>query len=188
MSYMRDVQEYVESLSPTSQDMARSAIKRLRKESPSGQPDWHWLLTALNAKKKDDWERWGFGLLFDNGFRAQVQKTLKNEKQNEFNSDDIWVEDNIIPSNGTDINYFRQGIFRSNVPINKLSDSELSAYLICFHRSSQLMYLELYSQDLKKEKSELLSKWSKEDSTLTDDEIAAKLMRNATSITWYNRG
>lgn len=188
MSYMRDVQEYVESLSPTSQDMAKSAIKRLRKESPSGQPDWHWLLTALNAKKKDDWERWGFGLLFDNGFRAQVQKTLKNENQNEFNSDDIWVEDDSIPSNGTDINYFRQGMFRTNVPINKLSDSELSAYLIYFHRSSQLMNLKLYSKDSKKEETNLLSKWSDEDSTLTDDEIAARLIRTATSITEHNRG
>ena len=84
MSNMEKVQEYVSALSEPTQELANKAIKDMRAEGFK----WTWLLAALEIKEPEEWEKWGFGLLFNKAFRAQVEKKLANKK-----SLPIWIAD-----------------------------------------------------------------------------------------------
>lgn len=62
--------DYVERLNEATQEKAIAAISDLRRK---GLP-WLWIQIALEQKEPSDWERWGFGLIFRDTFKAQVDK------------------------------------------------------------------------------------------------------------------
>lgn len=69
-NYPEPITEYIEQLNQETQEKAVKAVEDLRqKDMP-----WLWIETALNLKPKGDWEKWGFGLMFRDTFKAQVDK------------------------------------------------------------------------------------------------------------------
>jgi hypothetical protein len=72
------------------QDWLR-AMNKLRKENPKA--TFPWLLKALTIKDKINWKTYGFGLLFDEGYQAQVDKILEREKQHETLTWDMFDEE-----------------------------------------------------------------------------------------------
>lgn len=68
--YPEPIKEYIAALNPDTQEKAVNAVSDLRqKDMP-----WLWIEIALNLKPKSDWEKWGFGLMFRDTFKAQVDK------------------------------------------------------------------------------------------------------------------
>lgn len=86
MSDMKQVKKYVSELNEDTQISAMTAIKKLREEDIT----WDFINTALNIKKKQDWEKYGFGLFFTDSFKAQVRQKLAKAKEVEAF---IWEED-----------------------------------------------------------------------------------------------
>ena len=76
-NYPESIQEYVSTLNQETQEKAVRAISDLRQK---GMP-WLWIETALNLKPKNDWEQWGFGLMFNDKFKAQVDTKHSRKKQ-----------------------------------------------------------------------------------------------------------
>lgn len=71
------IQEYVNQLNQDTQEKALKAIEDLRQKNMP----WLWIQTALNLKPKSDWEKWGFGLMFSDKFKAQVDKKHDEAKR-----------------------------------------------------------------------------------------------------------
>ena len=86
MSDMEQVKEYLEALNEDAKVSAMTAIKKLREENVT----WDFINTALNIKKKDDWEKYGFGLFFTDSFKAQVRQKIAKAKELEAF---VWEED-----------------------------------------------------------------------------------------------
>lgn len=86
---MEKVQEYISQLNPDTQELANKAIRDMREEGFK----WTWLLAALQIKEPEEWERWGFGLLFNDTFRAQVEKKLKRIRKQSQEQSSVWVRD-----------------------------------------------------------------------------------------------
>lgn len=76
-NYPESIKQYIATLNPGTQEKAVKAVEDLRqKDMP-----WLWIETALNLKPKSDWEKWGFGLMFRDTFKAQVDKAHSRKKQ-----------------------------------------------------------------------------------------------------------
>lgn len=76
-NYPEPIKEYIAALNEDTQEKAIKAVEDLRqKDMP-----WLWIETALNLKPKSDWEKWGFGLMFRDTFKAQVDKAHSRKKQ-----------------------------------------------------------------------------------------------------------
>lgn len=86
---MELVQEYISNLNKETQELANTAIKDMRAEGFK----WSWLLAALEIKEPEEWEKWGFGLLFNNTFRAQIEKNLNKSRKQIKERMNIWVRD-----------------------------------------------------------------------------------------------
>ena len=85
---MGRVQRFVDEMPNVRRADAEDAIRCLRKRGSS----WEYIDAALALKKREEWERYGFGLLFKDSYRAQVQKELQKRKEEE-PSGSLWVED-----------------------------------------------------------------------------------------------
>lgn len=86
MSDMEQVKEYLAELNEDTKISAMTAIKKLREENVT----WDFINTALNIKKKEDWEKYGFGLFFTDSFKAQVRQKIAKAKELEAF---VWEED-----------------------------------------------------------------------------------------------
>ena len=42
---------------------------------------WEFLANALTKKSKDNFERYGFGIFWNTGFRASVYQAMKRERE-----------------------------------------------------------------------------------------------------------
>lgn len=83
---MEQVKEYLAELNEDTKISAMTAIKKLREENVT----WDFINTALNIKKKEDWEKYGFGLFFTDSFKAQVRQKIAKAKELEAF---VWEED-----------------------------------------------------------------------------------------------
>ena len=87
---MEKVQEYISKLDSETQELAQKAIRDMRQEGKK----WSWIITALEIKQPQEWEKWGFGLMFNDTFRAQVEKKLRRIRKQFQEEASVWVRDN----------------------------------------------------------------------------------------------
>lgn len=92
----REVKDYIYSnLSELTQKKAMTAIKELLVNGK----DWQWIHYALNKKSAKQWEKFGFGLLFNWNFEGSVYEAIKRDEElDETSYDDVenWLlEDEI---------------------------------------------------------------------------------------------
>ncbi len=86
-NYENDVKEYIRELDAATQKKAVVAIQDAQKEGR----DWLWVSTALRKKSVNEWEKWGFGLFFDNKFQASVYQQIERDKRCETINLDSWL-------------------------------------------------------------------------------------------------
>lgn len=87
-SNMNEVQDYCNSLDKEHQCMLKAAIKQLRSNGAS----WEFINTGLSLKDKQNWLKYGYGLLFTPSFRAQIQTEILR-RRNSIEDEELWVED-----------------------------------------------------------------------------------------------
>lgn len=87
-SNMKEVQDYCNSLDEEHQCMLKAAIKQLRSNGAS----WEFINTGLSLKDKQNWLKYGYGLLFTQSFRAQIQTEILR-RRNSIEDETLWVED-----------------------------------------------------------------------------------------------
>lgn len=86
---MRFVQDYMSSLDDEHKTLFSYSLKQLREKGTS----WRWIHKALTLKDKSSWEKYGYGLLFTDSYKAQVHRALLLEKAEKENLDSLWVQD-----------------------------------------------------------------------------------------------
>lgn len=186
MSAMTRVKEFIESLPNESRFIGETAIKELRQNGTS----WEWLETALNIKSKEDWSKYGFGLMFTDSFRAQVQKKLN--KQKSLNSDELWTETEEEQPHDSHRVVFDKDSFievkrvsetflvksRNVAPklLGEMTEDEFCAMVIEQHRSAELFCARCWPDTYGVE-VEYIRQYEIEDSEMTDKEIARKYLQ-----------
>ena len=85
MNYKEQVIEYGKNLKSESQKDLLSAIKKTIKDGYS----YQWIITALNHKDKETWEKFGFGLFFNQGFRTEITKKMNKKEESFFDLDSL---------------------------------------------------------------------------------------------------
>lgn len=88
MSFREMTKEYTEQFDVLTRQLAVKAIKDLRAEGRS----YRWIYTAFVQKNKKDWEKFGFGLCWNNRFVKQVDARIAREDAavQEESFDDFW--------------------------------------------------------------------------------------------------
>ena len=94
MNYKEQVMEYGKSLKSESQKDLLSAIKKTIKDGYN----YQWIITALNHKDKETWEKFGFGLFFNQGFRTEITKKMNKVEESFFDFDSLPDDDSSVPS------------------------------------------------------------------------------------------
>ena len=100
MSYKEQVMEYGKNLKSESQKDLLSAIKKTIEDGYS----YQWIITALNHKDKECWEKFGFGLFFNQGFRTEITKKMNKKEESFFDLDSLpddgctITDDSSVPS------------------------------------------------------------------------------------------
>ena len=79
MSYKNKVFNYGNKLEPYQQSELMSAIKKCLSDGYT----YEWVWKALKHKEEDEWKKFGYGLMFNKGFRTEISnKLIKTEKEN----------------------------------------------------------------------------------------------------------
>ena len=186
MSSMTLVRDYIESLPDESRFIGETAVKELRQNGAS----WEWLEVALSIKTKDDWAKYGFGLMFTDSFRAQVQKRLQRLKAKK--ESNIWVEDEDKRFQEASASAFGDDDFteiwrgsetfrikRRFVPdgkqIGEMTCEEIDAMIIEQHRQAELFCAHCWPDTYGTE-GECLKQYEAEDRELSDEQIARKYL------------
>lgn len=92
MNYLEEIRSYSENLKDdyTKQQLLK-AVKTLRQQEE--RKSFEWIYTALTQKKPADWNKWGFGLLFNWNYQAQIDNKLRVLKQaQQIDIDDAWAQ------------------------------------------------------------------------------------------------
>lgn len=189
MSAMSNVREFIESLPNETRFIGETAVKELRQNGTS----WEWLETALNIKSKEDWSKYGFGLLFTDSFCAQVQKKLNKQKSQEVC--ELWSEDEqpehpetivrkvaFDGGNSKEVHLGTETFLiksrpASSKPIDKMTEEEFFSMVIEQHRSAELFCARCWA-DTYGEESEYLRQYEAEDRDMTDEQIARKYLQH----------
>ena len=186
MSAMTNVREFIESLPNESRFIGETAIKELRQNGIS----WEWLETALSIKSKEDWSKYGFGLLFTDTFRAQVQKKLSKQKSQEVGM--LWSEDeqpektpsNVAFNDGS-LREVRCGVETFLIksrpaaikPLDEMTEAEFFSMVIEQRRQTELFCARCWS-DTYGDETEYLRQYEIEDREMTDEQIARKYLHH----------
>ena len=186
MSAMTNVREFIESLPNESRFIGETAIKELRQNGVS----WEWLETALSIKSKEDWSKYGFGLLFTDTFRAQVQKKLSKQKSQEVGT--LWSEDEQPEKTASKVAFNDSSLIEvhrcaetfliksrpaTSKPIDKMTEAEFWAMVIEQRRQTELFCAHCWA-DTYGEESEYLRQYEIEDREMTDEQIARKYLQH----------
>ncbi len=185
MSAMTSVREFIESLPNETRFIGETAIKELRQNGTS----WEWLETALSIKSREDWSKYGFGLLFTDTFRAQVQKKLSKQKSKEVG--ELWSEDEQPEKTASKV-AFDDGNLKeihrgtetfliksrslTSKPIDKMTEAGFWAMVIEQRRQVELFCARCWA-DTYGEESEYLRRYEIEDREMTDEQIARKYLQ-----------
>lgn len=86
---MERVKNYIKQLDKETQEQANKCIKDLRGEGFK----WSWIYTALSIKNPEDWNKWGFGLMFNEAYRAQVTKKTNKTREKIVSELAVWQPD-----------------------------------------------------------------------------------------------
>lgn len=86
-NYENEVKEYIKELDAVTQKRAVVAIQDAQKEGR----DWLWVSTALKKKSTHEWQKWGFGLFFDQKFQASVYQQIERDKRCKSINLDSWL-------------------------------------------------------------------------------------------------
>lgn len=186
MSSMTNVREFIESLPNETRFIGETAIKELRQSGTS----WEWLETALSIKSKEDWSKYGFGLLFTDSFRAQVQKKLN--KQKSLKSDELWTEaeeeqshtshnvafdkDNFIEVERGSETFLIKSRDAASKQLGEMTEDEFCAMVIEQHRQADLFCARAWP-DTYGDETEYIRQYEIEDREMTDKEIARKYLQ-----------
>lgn len=180
MSAMTNVKEFIESLPNESRFIGETAIKELRQNGVS----WEWLETALSIKSREDWTKYGLGLLFTDSFRAQVQKKLKTQKSQD--RYELWseeeqqeqsarrvafVSDNLREVHCASETFLIKKRPTSQKPLGEMSKSEFYAMVINQRRQSELFCVRCWPDTYGAE-AKYLRRYEVEDREMTDEQIA----------------
>lgn len=77
MSYLSDIKDYSEYLPSYLQKEFLLQVRKLKNDGVS----YEWIYRALTNKEPEDWVNWGFGLLWQSSYRAQITKLIETEKK-----------------------------------------------------------------------------------------------------------
>ena len=77
--YEIQAKTFIKQFSPQTQRKAAVAVEDVLKLGR----DWEWIDTALRKKGLENWEQWGFGLMFNANFNGSVLQQIERNREAE---------------------------------------------------------------------------------------------------------